>query len=272
MEPILEVKNLFFKYPKTDKGLFNVNMTVYRGECVGIIGPNGAGKSTLLLHFNGLLKPQSGFVLVKGLNTLNEKNISRIRREVGLVFQDPNDQILKNIVEEEVAYGLLNSGLSLDEISVKVNDALKTVGLKDYNKRVTFHLSYGEKKKLSIASILVMNPDILVLDEPTSNLDPGGVEDLTNIIRDLNRNGKTIIIATHDMDFAAELFNRCYIIDEGRIICEGGVETVLTNISLLREHRLKPPTVTQVFTGLPGFGKLPVRVGEAVELLKRRLE
>ncbi len=271
MKPLLTVNNLFFKYPKTDKGLFDVNMTVYKGECVGVIGPNGAGKSTLLLHLNGLLKPLKGSVIVDGFNTLNEKDVFKIRRIVGLVFQDPNDQILKNTVEEEVAYGLLHTGLSEEEILKKISEALNAVGLKDYNERVTFQLSYGEKKKLSIASILVTDPEILVLDEPTSNLDPAGVEELVNIIKHLHERGKTIIIATHDMDFAAEMFDRCYLLDEGRIICEGGVETVLTNIPLLREHRLKPPTVTQLFANLPDCKNLPVRLKEAIEFLKTRL-
>lgn len=269
MNPILTVNNLFFKYPKTDKGLFNVNMIVYRGECVGIIGPNGAGKSTLLLHLNGLLKPQKGSVIVNELNTLNEKDIFKIRRSVGLVFQDPNDQILKNTVEEEVAYGLLNTGLSEDEISLKVDAALETVGLKNYRKRVTFHLSYGEKKKLAIASIIAMEPEILVLDEPTSNLDPAGVDELVDIITTLHGKGKTIIIATHDMDFAAELFDRCYIIDEGRIVCEGNVEQILTDTVMLNQHRLKPPTVTQLFANLPGFSKLPVKLKDAIKFLRK---
>ncbi|MEM2109144.1 MAG: ABC transporter ATP-binding protein, partial [Candidatus Odinarchaeota archaeon] len=150
MKPILEARQLYFKYPKTDKGLFDINLTINQGECVGIIGPNGAGKSTLLLHFNGLLKPQKGDILVNGLSTLNPDNIYKIRRLVGLVFQDPNDQILKNIVEEEVAYGLLNTGLDQGVILEKVNNALETVGLEGYNKRVTLLLSYGDKEKLSI--------------------------------------------------------------------------------------------------------------------------
>ncbi|WEU40246.1 MAG: energy-coupling factor ABC transporter ATP-binding protein [Candidatus Odinarchaeum yellowstonii] len=268
MNPILTVSDLYFKYPKTDKGLFDVNMKVYKGECVGVIGPNGAGKSTLLLHLNGLLKPQKGSIIVNGFNTLNESDVFKIRRIVGLVFQDPNDQILKNTVEEEVAYGLLNTGLEREEILRRVKTALETVGLKDYNKHVTFHLSYGEKKKLSIASILVMDPDILVLDEPTSNLDPRGVDDLIEIISNLRERGKTMIIATHDIDFAAELLDRCYIIDDGRIVGEGNSRMILTDLDLLDKHGLKPPTVTRLFAEIRGFNPPPIKFSEAVKLLK----
>jgi len=268
MDPVLEVRDISFKYPKTDKGIFDVSLKIHSGECVGLIGPNGAGKSTLLLHFNGLLKPIKGEVLVKGLSTLKPENMFKIRRLVGLVFQDPNDQILKNIVEEEVAYGLLNTGLKQSDVLERVNTALETVGLEGYNKRVTFNLSYGEKKKLSIASIIVMDPDILVLDEPTSNLDPRGVDDLIEIISNIKARGKTMIIATHDIDFAAELLDRCYIIDGGRIIGEDSSRLVLTDLNLLAKHGLKPPTVTRLFAAIGGFNRLPIKLSEAVELLK----
>ncbi|MFX1485974.1 MAG: energy-coupling factor ABC transporter ATP-binding protein [Promethearchaeota archaeon] len=266
--PIIVAKNVTFKYPGTGCGVTKVDFKVYPGECVGLIGPNGAGKSTFLLHLDAILIPQKGEVIVDNLNTLQPKDRLLVRQKVGFVFQDPNDQIFKNTVEEEVAYGPLNMGFQPEEVMQRVNKALRNVGLEGYNERITYNLSFGEKKKLSIASVLSMDPEILVFDEPTLNLDPQGVESLLNLLLYLKKQGKTLIIATHSIEFIGELADRCYVLDRGKIRKEGTIEAVLTDLEHLKKHGLRPTIMTQLFVELDLPQPYPLTLKQA----KSRIE
>lgn len=269
MDPVIEMRDVRFRYPGTDKGLSGVSFTVNSGECVGVIGPNGAGKSTLLMHLNALLVPLRGVVAIDNLDTSDPQNHRLIRSKVGLVFQDPNDQILKSIVEDEVAFGPLNMGVPRSEIPGMVDRALKLTGLEGYNSKITYHLSFGEKKRLSIASILVLDPPILALDEPTSNLDPQGIKNLLDILVDLKRRGKTLVIASHDLDFVAEIADRCYLIDRGIMVAEGLMRDVLSDFKLLSKHGLRPTAITRLFMGIGASEPYPVTFEEAERKLKR---
>lgn len=236
MNKIIEIRNLNFSYPDDTKTLENISMDVYEGETIGIIGPNGAGKSTLLLHLNGLLDGNGKVKIFD--KTLSKENIALIRQKVGLVFQDPQDQLFMPTAYEDVAFGPENLGLPKEEIDRKVNFALEEVGLLDKKNHISYHLSLGEQKRLSIATVLSMSPEVLVLDEPNSNLDPASRRHLINLLKNLK---VTKVIATHDMEMALEICSRIILLDRGKIISEGETRKILSNKSLLESHGLEIP-------------------------------
>lgn len=235
MREAIRVDNLFFSYPDDRQALKGVNMAVYEGETVAIIGPNGAGKSTLLLHFNGILKGQ-GRVSIFGRPV--DEDLKWTRRKVGVVFQDPDDQLFSATVFDDVAFGLLNLGYPEDEVRRRVLLALYEVGLEGYEKRVPHHLSLGEKKKVALATVLALSPDILVFDEPTSNLDPRAKWSLLLGLKDLTQ---TKVFVSHDLEMVRELASRVIVLDEGKVVAEGRVEDILADRDLLRLHGLLPP-------------------------------
>lgn len=236
MNKIIEIRNLNFSYPDDTKALENISMDVYESETIGIIGPNGAGKSTLLLHLNGLLDGNGKVKIFD--KTLSKENIALIRQKVGLVFQDPQDQLFMPTAYEDVAFGPENLGLPKEEIDRKVNFALEGVGLLDKKNHISYHLSLGEQKRLAIATVLSMSPEVLVLDEPNSNLDPASRRHLINLLKNLK---VTKIIATHDMEMALDLCSRVILLDRGKIISEGEARKILSNKSLLESHGLEIP-------------------------------
>lgn len=235
VERIIYIKNLSFVYPDGTHALRKVSLTVYAGESVAIVGPNGAGKSTLLLHFNGVLRGNST-VEICGM-PVKDGNLKEIRRKVGLVFQDPDDQLFSLTVFEDVGFGLLNSGCSEPEVNERVSRALEWVGMKGYEKRSPHHLSIGEKKRIAIATVLALHPEVLVLDEPTSNLDPRSKWSLVALLKRLP---VTKVIATHDLDVVRALCQRVVVLDGGEVVADDTAETILNDLPLLRAHGLAP--------------------------------
>lgn len=244
MHHTIEVRDLKFAYPDGRHALRGVSLRVEPNEKMALVGPNGAGKSTLLLHLNGLLKGE-GQVIVAGTD-VQHGEIGQLRAAVGFVFQNPDDQLFSPTVFEDVAFGPLHMGLPEPEIRERVARALATVNMEEYVDRVSHHLSIGEKKRIAIATVLSMEPEILVLDEPTAGLDPRARRRLINHLRDLEM---TMLVSTHDMALVAELFPKVAIMDEGRIVAEGLSREILTDKALLEKHGLEEPYA------LANFGK-----------------
>ncbi len=230
----IEVENLEFTYPDGRKALHGVRLVVQPGEKVALVGPNGAGKSTLLLHLNGILRGQ-GTIRVANLE-LADGNLGKIRAAVGLVFQNPDDQLFSPTVFDDVAFGPLHMGLSAAMVRTRVQKALAAVGMQEYLDRISHHLSIGEKKRIAIATVLSMEPEILVLDEPTAGLDPRARRTLINLLRHLNM---TMLVSTHDMRMVAELFERTVIMEDGKIVASGQTASLLADDSLLTQHGLE---------------------------------
>jgi cobalt/nickel transport system ATP-binding protein len=236
MHHSIEVRNLSFSYPDGHEALKDVTLSIAPGEKVALVGPNGAGKSTLLLHLNGILSGQ-GRVTVCGL-TVEQKNLSRVRAMVGLVFQNPDDQLFSPTVFDDVAFGPLYQGLEPAEVERRVDSALAAVRMTGYTRRVSHHLSAGEKKRIAIATVLSMNPEVLVLDEPTAGLDPRARRTLIKLLRDLPM---TMLAASHDLAMVRELLPRMVIMDEGRIMADGPTGKLLKDEKLLEAHGLEKP-------------------------------
>ncbi len=221
VEAMIETIDLWYAYDTVDI-LKGVNFKAERGKITLLLGRNGAGKTTLLLHLNGLLKPIKGEVRIDGKPIrYDKKSLIEVRRKVGFVFQNPDDQIVAPTVWQEIAFGLKNLGMDDDEIEIKVKKALEWVGLAGFENKLCNLLSGGEKKRVSIASVIVMDPEIVILDEPTSGLDGFGVKNVVEMVKRMKEEGKTLIISTHDMDFAYEIADKFVIMDGGKIIYNG---------------------------------------------------
>ena len=236
MHHSIEVDQLSFSYPDGHPALVDVCLHIAPGEKVALVGPNGAGKSTLILHLNGILTGQ-GRVTVCGLE-VGEKTLGRVRASVGLVFQNPDDQLFSPTVYEDVAFGPLYLGLGPDEVAVRVTAALSAVWMGDYARRTSHHLSMGEKKRIAIATVLSMHPEVLVLDEPTADLDPRARRSLINLLRELP---VTMLVASHDLRMVSELLPRLVIMDEGRIVADGPTRELMGDEKLLEAHGLEKP-------------------------------
>jgi len=239
--PIIDIDGLSFTYPDGSPGLENVGLQVNRGENLAVIGPNGAGKSTLLLHLNGVLRGR-GTVMVLG-QEVEKKTLPWIRAQVGIVFQDPNDQLFMPTVYEDVAFGPLNQGLPHEEVRPKVMSILTRFNLGGSGDKDPTHLSLGERKKAALATALVSDPQILVLDEPMVSLDPGSRRVFLEILKGLNQ---TILVATHDMDLALELCPRAVLMAEGRIIAAGKTPELLRNKTLMESYSLEVPAQRRI--------------------------
>ncbi len=239
----ITIKNLSYTYPDGTNALSGISLKIHNGENVALVGPNGAGKSTLLSHLNGIIANENGHIKISG-QVLNKKNLNQIRKIVGLVFQDPEDQLFMSTVFDDVAFGPINMGLSENQIHKRVKLALKKVGLAGYEERCPHHLSVGEKKKVSIATVLSMRPKIILLDEPSSNLDPSARRKMIKMLMSLRT---TKLIASHDIEMLLEICDRTILLDNGRIIADGKTEDILTNSELLDKHGLEVPTVVRLF-------------------------
>ena len=267
---IIETRDLTHVYRGKIKALDSINFAAKPGERIAIIGANGAGKSTLFKHFNGILKPTGGEVLLKG-EPVNKKNILEVRRTVGVVFQDPDDQIFAPTVKQDVAFGPMNLGLPPDVIEKRVHEALELVRLTGFEERAPHHMSTGEKKKVAMAGILAMQPEVLVLDEPTAGLDPGGALRLIRLINDMNRYlGITIITATHEVDIVPLLADRVCIMSGGRIIGDGTPHEIFSTDELIKKTHLRLPIVAQLLELLQNEG-VPVNVKFTLEEAKDEL-
>jgi len=261
---IIETRNLTHIYRGKITALDSINFIAKPGERIAIIGANGAGKSTLFKHFNGILKPTSGEILIKGKPISND-NIIEVRKTVGLVFQDPDDQIFAPTVKQDVAFGPMNLGLGPEEIEKRVSESLETVRLTGFEERAPHHLSTGEKKKVAIAGILAMKPEVLVLDEPTAGLDPGGAMRLIKLINGMNRYlGITTIVSTHEVDIVPMLADRVCIMSMGKIIGDGTPLEIFSSPELIKKTHLRLPMVAQLMEMLQEEG-VPVGVKFTLE-------
>ncbi len=253
--PILEVRDLCHRYPHLElNSLDKINLKVFRGERVAVLGANGAGKSTLFKHLNGILHPLSGEVLVKG-EKVTKKNVRMCREAVGIVFQDPDDQVLAPSVEEDIAFGPINMGLSREEVELRVKEALEMVGLTGFEERAPHHLSGGQKKLVAIAGILAMRPEVIVLDEPTAGLDPLSSARILELIMKMNRElGITMLLSTHDVDVVPYFAERVFVLHHGRLEADGTPEAIFNDPELLRKAHLRLPRVAEVFEMLQQEG------------------
>lgn len=234
----IEVQNLTYCYPDGHLALEDVSLSVAPNERVGLVGPNGAGKSTLMLLLSGVLRAANGSIRVGGL-ALNDANLGQIRAWVGLVFQNPDDQLFSPRVCQDVAFGPLHMGLPEDEVQARVARALAAVGMSGYEDRISFHLSGGEKKRIALATVLSMDPKILVLDEPSAGLDPRARRGLIRLLKALDQ--QTMLISTHDMQLVQALCTRVVILDGGRVVADGPADTILRDVPLLEAHGLEAP-------------------------------
>lgn len=234
--PVLLIDDLSFAYPDGHVALRSISLAVQQGEKVALVGPNGAGKSTLMLHLNGILNG-AGKIQIAGMDVV-KSNFPLIRAKVGLVFQNPDDQLFSPTVYEDVAFGPLHMGLTETDVHERVQRALDLVGMRAYGDRLSHHLSAGEKKRVSIATVLSMQPEILALDEPTAGLDPRARRELIQLLKAIPL---TILVSTHDMIMVAELFPRMVIMDAGRIIADGATQVLLNDVDLLEAHGLERP-------------------------------
>ncbi len=268
---MLEVKDLKYSYNKDYQALKGVSLKVEKGEMVALLGKNGAGKSTLFLHLNGIYEPDEGHVFIDGEELkYDKKSLIKFRQKVGIVFQNPDDQIFAPTVEEDVAFGPLNLGLPMEEVQNRVEEALERVGMRGYEKKAPHHLSGGQKKRVAIAGILAMKPEIMVLDEPTAGLDPQGVVNLSKLLDELNSEGITILISTHEVDLVPNYAKRVFVLVDGLLIAEGTPKEIFAQPEILERANLKVPIVTDLFQKLEKEGfdmenDYPLTIDEAKE-------
>lgn len=235
--PVIRMRDVRHTYPDGHAALDGVDLHIHPGERVALLGPNGAGKTTLVLHLNGILTPTSGEVSVSGLPVTRE-HLLDVRRRVGIVFQDPDDQLFMTTVAQDVAFGPRNLGLAPAEVDQRVSDALEAVGMGDVADRAPHHLSFGQKRRVAVATVLAMRPEILVLDEPSSNLDPASRRELAEIVDGLDI---TVLMVTHDLPYALQLCERSVVLSEGRVVADGATREVLSDEALMHAHRLELP-------------------------------
>ena len=251
----LSTKNLSYTYPDGTQALKNINLKIYKGQKVAIIGPNGAGKSTLFSHFNGLTEATKGEIEIDGKKMKYDKqSLLKIRQQIGIVFQDPNDQLFAPTVKEDVAFGPMNLGLDYEEVNRRVEEALTMVGMEEYKDKTPHHLSGGQQKRVAIAGIIAMRPNIMILDEPTAGLDPEGVRKVLDILNKLNEEGMSIVISSHDIEMVNEFADEIYILNKGKILANGNNHEIFSKKELLKKAHLKAPITTEILHQLKERG------------------
>jgi len=271
-EVTIKAEGLWHVYPPNVVALRDIDLEIKKGELIAIIGQNGGGKTTLAKHFNGLLKPTKGRVLVNGIDT-REKPPNELALIVGYVFQNPMHQIFSKTVYEEVAFGPRNAGLPEEEVDKRVEEALKKVGLSEYKDTHPLDLDYGKIKLLTIASIMSIKPEVYCLDEPTTGQDHVGRRTLADIVKKMNEEeGATVIVITHDMRFVAEVSNRIILMVDGKITADGSVREIFQQLKLLQDAFIKPPQIAQLAYELNPFGvpKDLIKVREMADFFQNK--
>lgn len=245
---IIEVRDLTYSYEDGAVTLDKINMNFEKGKIIGVLGGNGAGKSTLFLNFNGILKPNSGKVIFEGKEiSYSKKEILELRSNIGIVFQDPEDQLFSSSVRKDISFGLMNQGIATGEVTAKVDKIMKEVGIESIADKPTHALSYGQKKKVAIAGVLAMQPSVIILDEPTAGLDPVGVSEILDLLQIINKTmGITIILSTHDIDLVPLYCHQVFVLDKGKKVFEGTPDELFADPSLLREHSLRLPRIAHL--------------------------
>ena len=265
---LIETRDLTYVYPGNVTGLEGVNFIAGRNSRIAVIGANGAGKSTLFKHFNGIFRASSGTVLIHGEPVTNA-NIREVRKFVGLVFQNADDQIFSPTVEQDVAFGPLNLGLDPETVHHRVDEALAMVGIEHLRERVPHHLSGGEKKRVAIAGVIAMEPQVLVLDEPTAGLDPQGIKDLIAVVDTLaERYGMTVIFSTHEVSLVPEVADQLYVMHKGKIVAQGTVNEVFCDPDLLTSVRLDVPVIPKLIRSLKDEG-IPLSMAYSLDEAKQ---
>lgn len=268
----IELTDLTYNYPNGMEALKNITLQIPIGAKVALLGPNGAGKSTLLHHLNGLKLPAKGSVSIMG-KQLNKKNNAIIRQQVGLIFQDPDDQVFSGTVAEDVAFGPRNLQMSAKKIEEVCFAALGSVGMLEHKDRPPYQLSFGQKKRVAIAGVLAMQPDIVILDEPMSSLDPIGQDEIVGLLQGLYYMGKTILLSTHDVNFAASWADMVVLLKDGELLAAGGID-LLVDEDLIRKANLHLPIISRLFKMVPDLvpDALPKNEQEAARILFRYIQ
>lgn len=266
---MIKIEGVSYSYGEGVNALDNVDLEIGDSELLAIVGENGAGKTTLVKHLNGLLKPTKGRVVVNGVDTRNT-TVATMARKVGLVFQNPDHQLFAETVEKELAFALTNFGFPQDEIEKRVEWALVEFGLSKYRDRSPFTLSGGEKKRLSLASVLCYDPQIIVLDEPTTGQDNLQKTRLASLLKKLNRQGKTVIVVTHDIEFVADFMDRVVVMSKGRVVADGNVDEILVRKEVMDASSILPPQLAELSWKV-GLNSPSIRIDAVVTELKNIL-
>lgn len=245
-QPILQIKELNYAYSSEVNTLNNINVDIYEGQKIAVLGSNGAGKSTFFLNINGVLTPKSGKIIYKG-KAITRKDLNELRKNVGIVFQDADNQIIASTVLSEVSFGPMNLKLPKDEVLKRVNEALDYMNISDFSDRPPHYLSGGEKKRVSIADIIAMKSEVIIFDEPTAALDPLNAEMLEEVLEKLTSENKTLIISTHDVDFAYRWADRIIVFSEGKIIADGAPLEIFKNEDVIKKSNLKHPVMMDIY-------------------------
>ena len=246
---ILKVENLYYSYGTGETVLNGVNVEIYEGEKIAVIGSNGSGKSTFFLNINGVLTPDQGEITYRN-TIINNKNLRELRKNIGIVFQDADNQIIASTVKAEVGFGPMNLKLPKDEVRKRVEEALEYMNITEFMDRPPHYLSGGEKKRVSIADIIAMKPDVIIFDEPTAALDPLNAIMLEDVLEKLNLEGKTLLISVHDVDFAYRWADRVLVFNQGKIIADGTPLEIFQDREILNHANLKQPIMLEVYEAL----------------------
>jgi cobalt/nickel transport system ATP-binding protein len=277
---LFRLENLSHQYSDGTLALDNVSLSFAKGDRIALLGTNGSGKTTLLHHLNGILKPTSGKVYFEDeALKYDSKSLLDLRRRVGFIFQDPNDQLFAPTVKQDVAFGPLNLGQPADQVKKAVDEALRTVGMAEYAEKPPHFLSLGQKKRVALAGVLAMHPEVLIMDEPTSNLDPRATSEILHLLLHLNKEqGLTLLLATHDVDMVPLFANKLYILNKGQLVSEGSPAELFSDAELIRSVNLRSPRITHLFevlkkeNNLPVNPQLPLTISEARKEILRLLE
>ena len=277
---LFRLENLSHQYSDGTLALNDVSLSFDKGERIALLGTNGSGKTTLLHHLNGILKPTSGKIYYEDKPLqYDSKSLLELRRRVGFVFQDPNDQLFAPSVKQDVAFGPLNLGQPTDQVKKIVEESLRTVGMAEFAEKPPHFLSLGQKKRVALAGVLAMQPEVLIMDEPTSNLDPRATSEILHLLLQLNKeSGITLLLATHDVDMVPLFANRLYILDKGKLVSEGSPKELFSDTEMIRRVNLRSPRITHLFevlkkeNNLPINPKLPLTISEARREILRLLD
>ena len=268
---LFRVENLTHQYSDGTLALKDISLTVDKGERIALLGTNGSGKTTLLNHFNGILKPTAGNIHFEDKPLkYDTKSLLNLRKKVGFVFQDPNDQLFAPTVKQDVAFGPLNLGYTIETVKKLVDEALTTVGMTEYANKPPHFLSGGQKKRVALAGVLAMQPEVIIMDEPTSSLDPIATSDILHLLLQLNKEKSiSLVLATHDVDIVPLFADKLYILNKGKIVSEGTPKTSFSNTELIRKVNLRSPRIAHLFevlkkeNNLPIADELPLTISEA---------